>query len=65
MSELARSRRRTTINSVHWLGEVRYDTMEQKDQLLAGSHTELAQVITMDQENTLVQEVGDGFEILG
>ena len=34
--------------------------MEQKDQLLVGSHTELTQVIAMDQENTLVQEVGDG-----
>jgi len=39
--------------------ELRYDTMEQKDQLLVGSHTELTQVIAMDQENTLVQEVGD------
>jgi len=40
--------------------ELRYDTMDKKDQLLSSSHTELAQVITMDQANTLVQEVGDG-----
>ena len=40
--------------------ELRYDTIDEKDQLLSGSHTELAQVITIDQANTLVQEVGDG-----
>jgi hypothetical protein len=40
--------------------ELRYDTKDKKDQLLPGSHTELEQVITVDQANTLVQEVGDG-----
>jgi hypothetical protein len=37
-----------------------YDTKDQKGRLFSGSHTELEQVIPVDQANTLVQEVGDG-----
>jgi hypothetical protein len=37
-----------------------YDTKDQKGRLFSGSHTELEQVIPVDQANALVQEVGDG-----